>query len=251
MHHYFLDKQKLSDIDSLSISLDLRPEDIRHARAQRLRYGEHISVVDADGVYFELEILSFDKSALVVKIASRKLSKPDSFNVTLIQGISKQDKMTTILKAATELGLKTYIPCEFKRSIIRLKDYNSPSKIDRLREVARNASMQSGRCDIPDILSPVSLIDEIKELEALDRVIVFYEGEDINSHFEDVVKPTDKSIAIIIGPEGGFETSEIDTLSTLSNVSICSLGNNILRTETAGIVSVALLTNHLRRIEGL
>lgn len=251
MHHYFLDKQRLSDIDSLSISLDLRPEDMRHARVQRLRVGEHISVVDADGVYFELEVLSFDKSALEVKIASRILSNPNNFNVTLIQGISKQDKMATVLKGATELGLRTYIPCEFTRSIIKLKDYNNPSKIDRLREVARNASMQSGRCDIPDILSPISLFDEINNLKAFDRVIVFYEGADINLHFEDEVKPTDKSIAIIIGPEGGFETSEIDTLSTLSNVSICSLGNNILRTETAGIVSVALLTNHLRRIEGL
>lgn len=251
MHHYFLDKQTLSSIDTANFLLDLRPEDIRHARAQRLRAGEHISVVDADGVYFELEVLSFDKSALEVKIASRILSNPDNFNVALIQGISKQNKMATVLKGATELGLRTYIPCEFKRSIIKLNDYNSHAKIDRLREVARNASMQSGRCDIPDILSPVSLINEIKELKAFDRVIVFYEGADIYSHFEDAVKPTDKSIAIIIGPEGGFDTSEIDTLSTLSNVSICSLGNNILRTETAGIVSVALLTNHLRQIEGL
>lgn len=247
MHHYFLDKQTLSSIDSANFLLDLRPEDLRHARAQRLKPGEHISVVDANGVYFELEVTNFDKSKIEVRITSRISAEPSDFKITLIQGISKQDKMVTVLRSATEICIDKYIPCEFKRSVIRLKDFNKKTKMDRLFEVARSAAMQSGRFSIPEIINPISLAEEVSNLCEYDKVIVFYEACDTSSFFEDAITSTDKNIAIIIGPEGGFEPYEIDTLSTLNNAYICSLGTSILRTETAGIVAPALVANYLRR----
>lgn len=247
MHHYFLDKQTLSSVDTANFLLDLRPEDLRHARAQRLKPGEHISVVDSDGVYFELEVIDFNKSGVLVRIASRISAKPSDFKITLIQGISKQDKMATVLRSATEICIDKYIPCEFRRSIIRLKDFDKKTRMDRLFEVARSAAMQSGRLSIPEIAKPISLTDEVSNLGEYDKVIVFYEACDLNSFFEDAITSKDKNIGIIIGPEGGFDMSEIDTLSTLNNVYICSLGTSILRTETAGIVAPALVANHLRR----
>lgn len=136
LQHFFLDNQVLSETikacENHAFCLDLLHEDLHHAKVLRLKPGEHIGVIDADGVFYECEITDFGNKMMVKnsqKQHSRKLHKCPQ--ITLCAGLTKQNKFDDVIRACTEIGVLGFVPVEFKRSVVKLDKKKQKSKYER------------------------------------------------------------------------------------------------------------------------
>lgn len=250
LHHFFLDHQVITNIPDAEFMLELSVEDAKHARVLRLEPGEHISVVDAASDYFELEITAVTPHGLTVKIARHVDVTGSVIPIALIQGLAKGDKMDRVVRQTTELGIDTIIPVQFRRSVVRLDDAKATKKTQRLQAIAREAAMQSGQPSIPHVLKPESFSAWCKTLSPDDLVLLCWEeaacSDTVLATMATLVQEYHEipfsRISIVIGPEGGIDGDEV---ALLESQSVCckriSLGPSILRTETAGVVALALV----------
>ena len=232
MHRFFAEKKD----EGL---LYLAKEDIKHFKdVLRIKDDEEVEVyIDGNGYIAVLN--SYTKDELSLKILSEINEKYESdLKITLFQSLVKSDKMDFIIQKAIELGAYGIVPFETKRSIVKKKDIKD-KKRDRYRNIAKAAAMQSKREFIPAVSDAMKL-DEAKEiLDGFDLVLIAYEDELDNSIKNYDIKDK-KNIAIVVGPEGGFDISEIDELKNSGYKSI-SLGKRILRAETAPIALLTML----------
>jgi 16S rRNA (uracil1498-N3)-methyltransferase len=255
LHRFFLESQILSEVVDAEFTLELDSADAKHARVLRLSPGEHIAVIDAGSDYFECEIVEFDGALPRVKITQKRHVAP-TFDVCLVQGLAKADKMEIVIRHATELGVGAFLPLECKRSVVKLDKKKLPSKLERWRSIAKSAAMQSGQVKIPHVFEPASVADLQVTLLAFDAVLVFWEEAPQTCSLRaalaeasvlpdrnggEGVTGSPKKVAIVVGPEGGLAEDEVRAiLAANSHANLVSLGPSILRTETAGIVASAL-----------
>lgn len=232
MHRFFAEKKD----EGL---LYLAKEDIKHFKdVLRIKDDEEVEVY-IDGSGYIAVLNSYTKDELSLKILSEINEKYESdLKITLFQSLVKSDKMDFIIQKAIEMGAYGIVPIETKRSIVKKKDIKD-KKRDRYRNIAKAAAMQSKREFIPAVSDAMKL-DEAKEiLDGFDLVLIAYEDE-IESSIKNYDIKDKKNIAIVVGPEGGFDISEIDELKNFGYKSI-SLGNRILRAETAPIALLTML----------
>lgn len=253
---FFLDEQVIGDEGGAVFALRLSSDDAKHARVLRLKAGEHVAVVDASRDYFECEIVSFDDVVPLVRIA-RHVDAPElGPQVMLVQGLAKGDKMETVIRHATELGVAAFVPLACRRSVLKLDAKRAASKVGRWRAIAKSAAMQSGQMAVPEVADVSSLDDVCSLLSQATAVLVCWEeapgtallSDALSSAFEACACPdaSDARIAIVVGPEGGLEQAEVDALLSCNpRASLVTLGPSILRTETAGIVAPALVLYEL------
>ena len=220
---------------------DLLPEESRHAvTVLRLKAGSRVEVV-CDGCLWAAVIHSTDNSRVCVKMLDRLPSSEPELSVTLFQGIPKADKMDLIVQKATELGVSRIVPLEMERCVVRISSGDTARKLDRWRRIAREAGKQSGRTVIPEIAAPRSLASLRDTAELPEITLVPWEREDrygLLAFRRD--HPEIRSLGILIGPEGGISETEMDFLTGLGFIPV-TLGKRILRTETAGLASLAAL----------
>lgn len=232
MHRFFAEKKS----ENL---LYLAKEDIKHFKdVLRIKDDEDVEVyIDGNGYIAVLN--SYTKDELSLKIISEIKEKYESdLKITLFQSLVKSDKMDFIIQKAIEMGVYSIVPIETKRSIVKKKDIKD-KKLERYKNIAKAAAMQSKREFIPSVFDAMRL-DEAKEiLDGFDLVLIAYEDELDNSIKNYDIKDK-KNIAIVVGPEGGFDISEIDELKKCGYKSI-SLGKRILRAETAPIALLTML----------
>lgn len=254
LHRFFLDDQVIAVQPDDVFRLELSREDAKHARVIRLKSGEHIAVVDAEGDYFELEVQRIDDEGIFASI-SRHLDAPvEGFELILYQGLAKGERFETVLKHATELGVSAFVPLISDRCVVKLDAKRSASKLSRWETIIRNAAKQSGQIRIPKLFALEDIPTAVLSLSEMDLVLICWEEAmdslNIRAAIDDAGLAQDARIAIIVGPEGGFSDDEVSKLlSSGSTAKLVSLGPTILRTETAGIVSCALALDRLR--EGL
>lgn len=241
MDRFFIDKDaKLSNI------IDNK-DDVKHiSKVLRLKQGNKIEIVDKNHIEYIAEIENIDKDSIEFNLIEEvSISRELPVDIKLYQGIPKGQKLDTIVQKATELGIRSIIPVSFKRCVAEIKGEKEDKKIQRLNRVAYEASKQSKRTYIPVVEASCSFKEFKNNIKANDVNIVFYENhKDMNlkTFLKDIDLSNIKSIGIVIGPEGGLTPEEIDELKEL-NVSILSLGNRILRTETAAITAIAVISN--------
>ena len=250
MHHYFIENEDIESIDENVFNIKFNDIDISHVKAQRLKCGEHITVVDKSGNYFELELVNIDKNGVQAKIACKKDFSDTSFDITLFQGVSKNTKLDDVLRATTEIGITQFYAVNMQRSVAVIKTSAKNKKLDRFKTIARSASMQSGRSDIPSVKIIGDVVTLKEMIDDFDVFIIFWEKSSQSDTIEKALEPFDeiKKVGILIGPEGGISDEEIQILTSFENCRICNLGSTILRTETAGIVSVAIVKHVLESI---
>ena len=161
--------------------------------------------------------------------------------VTIFQGLPKADKMEYIIQKNVELGVKKIIPVEMERSIVKFDQKTVEKKIERWQKISEVASKQSGRDIIPKIEIPTNIKKICENINEYDIVLVAYENEEDNTlktELQKIKKTDNLKIAIIIGPEGGIDKKEILQLKEVGAKTI-TLGQRILRTETASIVVIS------------
>lgn len=215
-------------------------EDVNHiVNVLRLKEQDEIQVCDKDnGITYQSEIVEILKERVECKIIEQIEQQVESnVSVTIFQGLPKADKMEYIIQKATEIGGTEIVPVAMKRCIVKLEGKDESKKIDRWQKIAEVAAKQSGRDRIPRI-NHVMKFGELKELiSSFDLFIVAYENEKKVSLKQVLKDKTNMAIKIgvVIGPEGGLDKKEVEMLSTYG-AKVVTLGNRILRTETAPIV---------------
>lgn len=219
----------------------IEKEDIRHlTRVLRIKSGDKIVINDFKGNDYIGIVDNIDSDDIKVNLTEKiKENNESELNITLFQGFPKSNKMDLIVQKATELGINVITPVLTDRVVV--KNAKEFKKKERLEKIALESSKQSKRSIIPLITDPIN----IKEIEKLhkdfDLIIVPYESQDgygikdIYRKYKDI-----KNIAIIIGPEGGFSAGEIEFLKEIGS-EIITLGKRILRTETAGFVTLSFV----------
>ncbi len=217
-------------------------------RSLRMKIGDTLFLSCGDGNDYGAIIENMTKDSVELKICYKQANKSEpTVKVTLFQGVPKGDKMEDIIQKCTELGVFEIQPVLCDRSVSRPNDKSAEKKCERYNKIALEASQQSGRGIVPKIKKMTTLKEAIKNDDA-ELKIVFYEGggESLKSIISSQ-KTSDFSVSIYIGPEGGFEKSEVDLIKN-SGAVVATLGERILRTQTAPVVALSaimLLTNNL------
>ena len=248
LHRFFLDNQVLAQETAEEFALRLSPDDFKHARVLRLQAGEHIAVIDASTDYFECEVVSFDDD-LRVRICSHEHVDEDGAQVILLQGLAKGDKFDEVVRHATEIGVAAFIPLICERSVVKLDEKKAAARVERWENVAKSAAMQAGLRSIPEIAEPVSIEDAVAMVSGATCVLVAWEEAGkltIKEALESTLAatqtlPEDARVAVAVGPEGGLTEAEVKRFVSAHDYAFAvTLGPNILRTETAGLIAPAI-----------
>lgn len=230
-------------------------EDVNHIKnVLRCNIGEEIDIcIEENGINYLCKIEEISKDVIICEKIEEIESKAESnIDLTIYQGLPKSDKMELIIQKCTELGVKKIVPVEMERSIVKLSGKDEVKKIERWQKISEMAAKQSKR----DLIPEISHIENIKKLceniEKYDIVFVAYEDENqtyLKQELINLKSIKNPKIAVVVGPEGGFDTKEINTLKE-SGAKIVTLGNRILRTETAPIVLASIIMYELGDIGG-
>ncbi|WP_041587436.1 16S rRNA (uracil(1498)-N(3))-methyltransferase [Thermoanaerobacterium thermosaccharolyticum] len=211
----------------------------------RFKIGTKLIISNGKNQYI-VSILDIENSSVILKIIEEYNQVVESpINITLYQGLPKSDKMDLIIQKCTEIGIKKIVPVETEFSTIKIKEKNIYNKINRWKKISLEASKQSGRSIVPDVLVPVGFKDALESLNEFDLCLIPYEKE-TNMRLKDVLKKNfnAKNICVFIGPEGGFSENEIMAAIEYGAIPV-TLGPRILRTETAGIVTSSIILYEL------
>lgn len=240
MYHFFIEPSAISN-KIITIS----GKDVNHIKnVLRMKPGEEISVSTTESsAEYRCIIKELHDEEIICDLAFIKEEGNElSSKIYLFQGLPKSDKMELIIQKAVELGAYEIIPVEMKRCVMKLEPKKVDSKIARWQAISEAAAKQSKRTVIPEISKPLSFKEAVKKASECTHKWVPYEMADGMPHTRellDSIKPGE-SVSIFIGPEGGFDTSEIDYAKE-QGFEIITLGKRILRTETAGMVVISLL----------
>lgn len=255
--HFYLERQVIAAETQPEFALHLSDDDAKHARVLRLSPGEHLAVVDAARDYFECEIVSFEGTYPVVRIAQHLEDAQDRPLVVLVQGLAKGDKMESIIRHATEVGVGVFVPFASERAIVKLDAKKAQAKRTRWEAIAKSAAMQSGQPSIPEVMPPQKLVEVCELVKNAHAVLICWEEAPGTAKLAHALheglaaagaEPRDARIVVIVGPEGGLTQAEIDALLECNpHAALVTLGPSILRTETAGVVAPALVLYELRR----
>ncbi len=241
MHRFFIDKDQIKGDKIL-----IRGNDTRHIRdALRLNIGDKIEV-SSEGYNYLSTIENILKDKIELRIISKEEGRSESkIEIILYQALSKGSKMDLIIQKNTEIGVKKFIGLITHRTIVKINDIKKEKKkIDRWNMIAAEAAKQSKRDFIPKVENIQTFDEMLNAIKNEENIIVPYEDEKFQSIGDSLKSIESGRIILIIGPEGGFESEEIQKLRSIGG-QIVSLGNRILRTETAGFVASAIILYEL------
>ncbi len=232
-------------------------EDVNHIKnVLRMKVGDTFNICnDADASNYIVMIESFCKDEIVCKIKEKIDNTAESnVKVHIYQGLPKADKMELIIQKSVELGVEKITPVEMKRCVVKLDGKDKVKKIDRWQKIAEVASKQSGRDIIPEICSIKNVESISEEFSDYDIILLCYENEK-NTFLKDVFRGAREKnrfakdylkIAVIIGPEGGIDISEVEFMKQRGAIAV-SLGNRILRTETVSLSLLSIIMYEFER----
>lgn len=235
MYQFFVEPHQINENDK---SVIITGSDVNHIKnVLRMKQGEEIAVSNGvDGKEYRCGILSLEEERIVCEL---RFVKEDGVElpskVYLFQGLPKADKMELIIQKAVELGVYEIIPVATKRCVVKLDDKKAKSKIARWQGIAEAAAKQSKRAIVPKIADVMTFGEAIRFAADMDVKMIPYELAEGMAKTKEVIDKLapGQSIAIFIGPEGGFEQSEVDKALEMG-IEPLTLGKRILRTETAG-----------------
>lgn len=213
----------------------LSEDETRHLRdVLRLRETEKVKVFDGENREFVCEIEKIERRQTVLKIIEEisPIANESSLNLIFAVALLKGEKFDLVVQKAVELGVKIFVPLITKRCDVKIKD--AERKLERLRKIALEASKQSGRADLMKIETPIEFRNFIENIEGAKILFAERGGEDFSKI------SVEKNLTAIVGPEGGFEDSEIE-FARMKDFQIVTFGGRILRAETAAISFAAIL----------
>ena len=241
MYRFFVKQSQLNNSPIV-----ITGEDYNHMHnVLRLKKGEEVLISAGGEKEYLCVIIGYntEEESVLLDIAdvfanARELPA----KITLFQGYPKGDKLETIVQKAVELGVFEVVPVSMKRCVVKLDEKKAAKKLERLNAISLSAAKQSKRGLVPEVTRVMSLKEACEYAKEMDYVLLPYEnaeGMEASRHLIKEAKDK-KRIGIFIGPEGGFEASEVEMIESIGG-NVLSLGHRILRTETAGMTILSLL----------
>jgi 16S rRNA (uracil1498-N3)-methyltransferase len=217
--------------------------DVRHIRdVLRMKAGDKIIAVDGSSSELTVVLTQIKEEEIIGKIEKRDtLVKEPGVRITLAQSVPKADKMELIIKMCTELGVWEIIPVTSERVVVQ---GDLSRKIERWQRISEEAAKQSGRTIVPAIRPAEGLSTLFARLEEWDKAIMPWEVHKEKTIGKALQGLPPKKIILFIGPEGGYSYDEAEA-AKIKGAAPVTLGNRILRVETAAPVAVTLIMNHL------
>lgn len=167
------------------------------------------------------------------------LGTESPLHLTLAQAVPKGDRMDTVIRMATELGVTRVVPLLTARTVVRLQPERGAARRDRWERIAREAAQQCGRAVVPEIASPRPMASWAAEAGSSGLLVCLW--EEAREPLERCLPPRPAPrVTVVVGPEGGLAADEVQLLTAAGAV-VAGLGPRLLRTDTAGAAAVALL----------
>lgn len=245
MSRFFVDP---AAVQGRYIIIDDRNELHHMRRVLRLAPGDELDISDKTSFEYRtrIESLGEDEARLLI-LDKQKFAREPRLKITLYQGIPKGSKMDEIIQRSVELGVLTIAPVFMERTVV-VDRGNFGKKLARWQKISAEAVKQCRRGLVPQVSEPQDFAALLDELSNYDLVVFPYENEE-NYTLKDLLRQEAagraiKTVAVLIGPEGGFSEKEAQMLAD-RGVAGVSLGRTILRTETAGPAAIAMIMYEL------
>lgn len=232
LHRFFLSKHIDPVADTVTVTDPSQVHQIQ--RVLRLGVGDLLELIDSEGQVVDGKISRLEDSVIDVTILSHRSKQLKRRQVTLYCAVLKRDNFEWVVQKATEIGVETIVPITTERTVKTSLNH------DRLQRIAQEAAEQSGRTDLP-VINEVTPLDEAIELatQNQEQLLVFDLAAQQSLKEVEITQP---KLALFIGPEGGFSPSDLAQFDPHS-ATILSLGQGVLRAETAAIVATFWAVN--------
>lgn len=223
----------------------------------RIRIGQEIEVCNEDtSENFLCLINNINETNIECNIKEKiNLNTESNIKISIFQGLPKADKMELIIQKSIELGAFDIYPVEMKRCVVKLNEKDKKKKIERWQKISYSAAKQSMRNIIPKVNDVININKLCEIINNYDIMLLAYENEKenfIKNEIENLKEKIKKenlqklNIGIIIGPEGGLDIKEVEILKQ-NGAKVISLGNRILRTETASLNILSIIMYELEK----
>jgi 16S rRNA (uracil1498-N3)-methyltransferase len=237
LHRFFLPPESITE-DRVTFPTDLSRQ---IQLVLRLVTGDRVLVLDGTGMEMLVQLDEVRGSAAGSIVERRRNRAEPSTSVALYQGLLKAAKLELVLQKCTEVGVSEITPVSTARAVVT--DLNL-SRLRRFENIVREAAEQSRRGRLPRIGQPLRYREALYQAAARGPVIILWE-EETSAHLRDIqLEPDAGTYSLFVGPEGGFTTEEA-MLARQAGCQLATLGQRILRAETAAIVGAAILLERL------
>lgn len=217
----------------------LAGDNAAHAKVLRLKEGEKVTVCNGDGREALCTISDINKEHISLVVLKQSESETEAkIQASVYMAFSKGDKFEHVIQKATELGAYEIVAFPSARCVSKPDEKSLKKKLDRWQKIAESAAEQSGRGRIPAVIVLDRYQDAIQRAVTADISVLFYENERAFTLRNALMQKPYKSISLMTGPEGGLEDKEV-RLALDAGMNVCTLGNRILRCETAPLCGLS------------
>ena len=218
----------------------IRGRDAEHIQVLRLRPGEDVTICDTEGTDYKCRLVRADKEEAECEVIEAVPCKGEpSVEATVLCGLPKGDRVDYIIQKSVEAGVHDIVFFQSARCVAKPDD--PYKKLERWNRISEEAAKQSGRGIIPKVSWASDYGEVLNAAVHKDLALFMYETgerEPLNQVLEANKEIT--SVSVITGPEGGFDAYEAD-LARIAGLHICSMGERILRCETAPVVALTAI----------
>jgi 16S rRNA (uracil1498-N3)-methyltransferase len=248
MHRFYLPPKNCA---GNSFRLDAR--EAHHAlRVLRVKYGELVAVLDGVGNEFLCTVENCSRDAVTLSVSLKNFKPPPSCQITLLVAIPKGKIIEGIIQKSVELDAHRIVPILSERVVTQLDGESGEHKREKWEQVAIEAIKQCGAVWLPKIEVPVTIEQFLSRKEKFDLSLVGSlqkerrHPRDVFREFEKANGRLPKTVGVWIGPEGDFTLDELKAIQN-SGAQAISLGNLVLRVETAAVYCLSVLNYELQR----
>lgn len=226
-------------------TVTLEGDEAHHAVAvRRLRIGEQVVLADGAGVWVIGEVAATGKRVMDVRVRLVAGAAPPAPEVTVVQAIPKGERGELAVEVLTEIGAARIVPWAAARSVAVWKGERAERSLARWRATSREAAKQARRAWFPEVTDMASTPAVARLVERAALAVVLH--EEAVAPFAALEVPGDGEILVVVGPEGGLTDEEVAAFETAGGVAV-RLGQEVLRTSTAGLAAVAALLSRTPR----
>jgi 16S rRNA (uracil1498-N3)-methyltransferase len=247
MHRFYLSPERCA-----GNSLRLDGREAHHAlKVLRVKYGELVAVLDGNGNEFLCTVENCSRDAVTLSVSLKNFAPAPPYSITLLVAIPKGKIIESIIQKSVELGARRIVPLLTERVVSHLDGESADHKREKWRHVAIEAIKQSGAARLPEIESPLTIEQFLARTEKFDLSLVGSlqkerrHPREIFREFEKLNGRLPQSVGVWIGPEGDFTLDELKTIQNSGAFPI-SLGNLVLRVETAAVYCLSILNYELQ-----
>lgn len=236
MPRFFIEKGAISpDL------MELVGENAAHAKVLRLKCGDEVTVCDGEGMDYRCTVEQVEAGRLSLRVLEAKPSESEpKVQCSIYMALPKADKLEHVIQKATELGATEIVCFPTARCVSRPDEKSLNKKLERWQKIAASAAEQSRRGRIPQVVALPSYAAALERAAKADLAACFYENEERRTFRQAIDAAPFATVALLTGPEGGFEESEIRQAKD-AGLQICTLGSRILRCETAPLCALSAL----------